>query len=131
MADLRTTPRIQMTSGPVVMGEHVQPGGGGGAIEILWSVDGPLVMGSSNEYRFPRAGTITVFVAHLGTAGTTSTVLSMRKNGLHEFTITLPTGVEDVIVDPSISYDTADKWTCVITSPGNAAEDLQVQAYAA
>lgn len=111
--------------------DNVSGGGtGGDTIRIGWFVDGPLTTGTSRGFPLGTndSYTLTELDATLDTAGSSSTVLSIRRNGTEFATMTLASTVTSMSLTLAIAYVVGDIYTIAITTVGTGAEGLQTFA---
>lgn len=85
-----------------------------------------MVGEESPAFVYTKGGGIERVVAVLRVAGTTSTVVSLRKNGVEFDTITLLAGdtVADLFVD--LDFEFGDQFTVAVTTAGTDAADITV-----
>lgn len=97
--------------------------------EILFSYAGALAATTSPPVRVWRGGNLTVLAVTLGTAGSTSTVLTIEKNGTSVGTVTIPssTTVYNGPVAARFSAD-GDVLTLTVTTVGTGAADMTATA---
>lgn len=97
--------------------------------EIPFSLAGAVTVSESLRARHPRGGRLILVDAHLQTAGSTDTVLSVNKSGISVGTLTLPAGATyaDVAFDVLFSAR-LETLSIAVTTAGTDAEDLSVFA---
>ena len=102
---------------------------GSSSFEVLWAVDGPVTTGVSNRYFHRGDITLTRVFVTLGTAGTTDTVIQVRKNGSTVVftTSVLAGGYTTDASPPDVEWVEGDVMTVAVTAAGGGAQYLQVQ----
>ena len=110
--------------------ERDNAGAGGDTIRMGWAVDGVLTTGTSHGWPLTSGDSYTLddLSATLDTAGSTTTTLEVRKNGVAVATLDLAAGITSASVAPSESYADGDLYTIAITAAGTGAADLQTFA---
>jgi hypothetical protein len=96
---------------------------------IGFSYAGVLAASTSPPTRVWRGGNLTVLAVSLGTAGSTSTVIAVKRNGTTVGTVTVPSGA--VIYNGEVSARFAadsDLLTLQITTAGTGAADMTAAA---
>jgi len=98
------------------------------AFEVMFSYAGALAAGTSPPARLIRPGTLTLLAVTLGTAGSTSTVIDVLRNGAVVATVTVPSssGAHNGLV--SVDYVADDTLALEITSAGTGAADMTAEA---
>lgn len=97
--------------------------------EIIFSYAGAIAASVSPPARVWRGGNITVLAVSLGTAGSTSTVIDVLRNGTVVGTVTVPSGTEvyngDVFARFIADVDTL---SLQVTTAGTGAADMTAAA---
>lgn len=96
--------------------------------EVLWAVNGALALGRSNNYDVPAAYTLLQVILELGTAGSTKTTISIRKNGSTVIAWDIAAGATIGGGGCSVPFGGGDKYSVAITGVGTGAANLQTQA---
>ena len=100
---------------------------GGTAISKNYYWQGTVQVNTGTQRLYmPSAGTLTKFYMNLGTAGTTDTSISIKKNGTEIRTATLTSGVASLMTIAGDSLAANDYLTVDITVAGASAVDLYV-----
>ena len=100
---------------------------GGTAISKNYYWQGTVQVNTGTQRLYmPDAGTLTKFYMNLGTAGTTDTTISIKKNGTQIRTATLTSGVASLMTIAGDSLAANDYLTVDITVAGASAVDLYV-----
>lgn len=96
---------------------------------VMFSYAGTLTTGTSPPARILPGGILTVLAVTLGTAGTSSTVIDVERNGTTVATVTVPSGttVHNGEVNARFAAD-SDKLTLTIISAGTGAADMTAAA---
>lgn len=93
---------------------------------IAWGVTGVLTVGRSHDQdMWLDAVTLTEFMARLDTAGSTSTVIEVRRSGVAVATLTLAAGITTASVAVNANYTASDTYSVAVTTAGTGASDLQ------
>jgi hypothetical protein len=97
--------------------------------EIIFGVDGPLTAGTTSAPWSPPVGIGTTTVSsHLGTSGSTTSTITILKNGASFIVVTFGAGVGRVdLVVSTLTVAASDKLTATVTTAGTGADDLSVQ----
>lgn len=97
--------------------------------ELVFSYAGALTAATSPPTRVWRGGNLTVVAVSLGTAGSTSTVIAVKRNGTTVGTVTVPssTTIYNGEVSARFAAD-SDKLTLTISSAGTGAADMTAAA---
>lgn len=97
--------------------------------EIIFSYAGTLAASTSPPVRVWRGGNLAVVAVTLGTAGSTSTVLDVQRNGTTIGTITVPssTTIYNGTVSGRFVAD-SDTLALAITTAGTGAADMTATA---
>lgn len=97
--------------------------------EIIFSHPGALAAGTSPPVRVWRGGNIAVLAVTLGTAGSTSTVLTVKRNGTSVGTVTVPAGWGSYNGEVSARFVAdSDTLTLTVTTVGTGAADMTAAA---
>jgi hypothetical protein len=95
--------------------------------EVPFSQPGAVQETESGRARHPRGGRLTTVDAHLGTAGSTDTVLSINQSGASVGTLTIPAGVTFALLGLDVLFSAyQETLTVEVTTAGTDAEDLTV-----
>lgn len=96
---------------------------------VTFNHEGALTVSTSDPYVPQERGTLSTVACVLGTAGSSSTVVSIKKNGSEITTVTLASSdtYEQKNIGTKFAVDT-DKLTIGITTAGTAADGLVVIA---
>lgn len=98
--------------------------------EIVFSYAGALVAATTSPpARVWRGGNLTVVAVSLGTAGSTATTLTVKRNGATVDTVTIPTGA--VIYNGEVFARFAadsDRLTLTVTTVGTGAANMTAAA---
>ncbi len=94
--------------------------------ELVITRPGLLTTGASPPYfRRPNGGTVTEFFAALGTAGTGTTTVVLRRAGVDVATLDLTSGeTTKSSGDLDLDYTDTQLLTVAVTAAGTAAADL-------
>lgn len=97
--------------------------------EIIFSYAGALATGTSPPVRVWQGGNLAVIAVTFGTAGSTSTVLTVKKNGTSVGTVTVPssTTLYNGAVTARFAAD-VDVLTLTVTTVGTGAADMTATA---
>jgi len=97
--------------------------------EIVFSYAGALATGTSPPVRVWRGGNLVVVAVTFGTAGSTSTVLTVKRNGTSVGTVTIPSSTTayngNVVARFAADSDTL---TLTVTTVGTGAADMTATA---
>jgi hypothetical protein len=100
-----------------------------GGHEIVFSYAGALTAAVSPPARVWRGGNLTVLAVTLGTAGSTSTVIDVLRNGTVVGTVTVPSSTEIYNGEVSARFIAdVDTLALEITSAGTGAAELTAAA---
>jgi hypothetical protein len=108
---------------------RVGAGGADTTRDILFSYAGALTITESPPVRVRRGGRLGGFAVTLGTAGSTSTVLTIKQNGTAIATLTIPAGTAAYDIglnNPFVAN--VDTLTVAITTVGLGAADMTAEA---
>jgi hypothetical protein len=100
-----------------------------GPNDILWAMDGYLLVGVSNKRRFGKAASVDGLHAYLGVAGTTDTVLTVYDGGAAVGTLTVPAGETEALAEIGHDYAAEADYQVGVTAAGRGAMNLQTVAY--
>lgn len=96
--------------------------------ELPFVQSGSITVGESPPFIRRKGGKLVEVVAVLGTAGTSATVIQVRKNGASIGSMTIGGGVTDAqhltLSEPAAAN--MDKFTAAVTVAGGGAADLTV-----
>lgn len=95
--------------------------------ELPFVQSGAVTAGESPPWVRRKGGKLVEVVALLGTAGTSATVIEVRKNGAAIGTITMPAGeIQRHLTLAERAAPDADRFTAAVTTAGSSAMDLTV-----
>ncbi len=95
-----------------------------------FSLPGPVSLAASGRYHPAIARRVVEVVASLSTAGTSSTTLEWRKNGVVQVSMVLVAGVTYLAVPVNVEMLPTDYLTVATTAAGAGAVGLVVQSRA-
>ncbi len=100
------------------------------AWELVFSYAGSLTVSESPPALIPRSAILNVLAVAFktGSAGSTSTVLAVKKNATTVATVTVPASTETYNADISVSFDADDRLSIAITTVGTGAADMTAEA---
>lgn len=102
--------------------------GGGSPPTVLWTVPNALSPGKSHSFRLRDARTLANVEFELGSPGTTTTTVELRKNGVAATTVTIPANSTSYSAVVSVAFVASDTFSAAITSPGTNSANFQLQA---
>lgn len=96
---------------------------------IIFSLPGAFSVSTSPPIRIWKGGSLKVLAVTLGTAGSTSTVLDVQRNGSTVATVTVPASTTSYNGDVSARFDAdSDTLTIAVTTVGTGAADMTAEA---
>lgn len=97
--------------------------------DIIFSYAGTLAAGvESPPTKLRYSGFLAVLAIALGTAGSTSTVLKVKKNGTVVATITIGSGVADLGAEVGVRVVAEDRISLLVDTAGTGAADMTAAA---
>jgi hypothetical protein len=97
--------------------------------EIVFSYAGALAVATSPPARVWRGGNLTVLAVSLRTAGSTSTVIAVKRNGTTVGTVTVPSSTTSYNGEVSARFAAdSDTLTLAVTTAGTGAADMTAAA---
>lgn len=97
--------------------------------DIPFTLPGPIIASESPRYYPPNGGSLVRVFASLGTVGTSTTTVRIKKNGVVIDSFNLTSGVDTAsayLGDVNLAGD-SDYITVAVTLAGTGARDLDVQ----
>lgn len=96
--------------------------------EIVFTLPGALIGSTSPKYYVRDGGLVTSVLCSLGTAGSTSTTVQIKRDGVVVRTITLAAGVTVARAVPQVPLGAdQEALTVTVSAAGTGARDLTVQ----
>lgn len=97
--------------------------------EFVFAQSGPVTVSTSGRFKPRRSGRVVAVDAELEVAGTTATIVALRKNGVTVATLTIPAGANEATSNVSIPFTgpRADYLNVAVTSAGTGAQAVTVQ----
>lgn len=97
--------------------------------QIVFSYAGTLTASTSPPVRLRVGGPLTVLAVTFGTAGSTSTILAVERNGTTVATVTVPASTTAYNADIGARFAAdSDILTLAVTTPGTGAADMTAVA---
>lgn len=96
--------------------------------EIIFSYAGPLAAGESPPVLVRHSGVLSVLAVALGTAGSTSTTIEVKRNGTTVATVVVPSGDVAFNGDVTVAYTPEELLAIEITTAGTGAADMTASA---
>lgn len=93
-----------------------------------FTMSGPVTtLSGTQRYYAGASGTVTLSRASLGTVGTSTTTVVVKKNGTTVITLSLTSGTATITSSATVSLATGDYLTIDVTTAGTGAQNLTVQ----
>jgi hypothetical protein len=97
--------------------------------DIIFSHTGPLSSGTeSPPVKLRYSGILSILAVGLGTAGSTSTTLEVKRNGTVVATVVIAGGAADYGAHVGVRFDAEDRLTLRIATAGTGAANMTASA---